>query len=159
MHPLVAQLDQMDHSMWTLLQRNLTGLTESEADWRPHPDANSTRWVLGHLTWFEEWAHDALEREGRYLADLSPTAYVEDTVPALIARFALARERYRARLATRTETLLERSLSYFGKYDVTELELLRTHALHLAGHRFQIRYIRGAFSRAHGTLKAEFDPW
>ena len=159
MHPLVAQLDSMDDAMWTLLQRNLTGLTEAEADWRPHAEANPVRWMLGHLTWFEEWAHDALEREGRYLVDRSPTAYVDDTVPALLARFAAARERYRARLATRSEATLARTLSHFGQYDVTELGLLQTHALHRAGHRFQIRYVRGAYSRAHGTDKAAFDPW
>lgn len=86
----------MDEPMWGLLQRNLTGLTEAEADWRPHPAANPVRWMLGHLAWFEEWAHDALGR---------------------------------------------------------------THALHLAGHRFQVRYVRGTYSRAHGTRKADFDPW
>ena len=66
----VQQLDAMDESMWGLLQRNLTGLTEAEADWRPHPTANNVRWMLGHLAWFEEWAHDALARDGRYLTDL-----------------------------------------------------------------------------------------
>jgi len=50
-------------------------------------------------------------------------------------------------------------LSYFGRYDVSITELLKTHALHLAGHRFQVRYVRGTYSRAHGTRKADFDPW
>jgi hypothetical protein len=36
----VKMLDEMDEQMWTLLQRNLTGITEAEADWRPHPKAN-----------------------------------------------------------------------------------------------------------------------
>jgi len=31
--------------------------------------------------------------------------------------------------------------------------------MHLAGHRFQVRYVRGTYSRAHGTSKAFFDPW
>lgn len=159
MLPEVQQLDAMDESMWGLLQRNLAGLTEAEADWRPHPAANSVRWMLGHLAWFEEWAHDALGREGRYLTDRAPTAYLEGGVSELVARFAAARERYRARIAGRTEADLARTLSYFGMYDVTELELLRTHALHLAGHRYQIRYVRGTYSRAHGTKKADFDPW
>jgi hypothetical protein len=156
---LVAQLDAMDESMWTLLQRNLTGITEEEADWCPHPAANNVRWILGHLAWFEEWAHDALERDGRYLTDRLPTAILDGSVPELLKRFAAARVRYRACVATRTEATLQQKLSYFGQYDVSELALLQTHALHLAGHRFQIRYVRGAFSRAHGTSKADFDPW
>jgi len=159
MLPQVEQLDAMDESMWGLLQRNLTGITEEEADWRPHPDANPVRWMLGHLTWFEEWAHDALRREGRYLTDRDPTAYLEGSVSELLARFASARARYRACIAQLDESALQRSLSYFGRYDVTDLELLRVHALHLAGHRFQIRYVRGTYSRAFGTRKADFDPW
>ena len=159
MLPQIEQLDTMDESMWGLLQRNLTGITEAEADWRPHLAANPVRWMLGHLTWFEEWAHDALAREGRYLTDRDPTAYLDGSVPELLMRFAAARARYRARVTRLDEAALRRSLSYFGRYDVTELELLRTHALHLAGHRFQIRYVRGAYSRAHGTRKSDFDPW
>src|SRR5262245_34038186 len=155
----VQLLDQMDEQMWTLLQRNLTGITEAEADWRPHPAANSVRWIVGHLAWFEEWAHDALRREGRFLVDRDPTAYVDGTMPELLTRFATARERYRARLAELDHEDLARSLSYFGRYDVSELDLLKTHALHLAGHRFQVRYVRGTHSRAHGTRKADFDPW
>jgi hypothetical protein len=149
----------MDDSMWTLLQRNLTGLTEEEADWRPHPAANSVRWILGHLAWFEEWAHDALHRDGRYLTDLSPTAILDGAVPTLLERFAAARVRYRGRVASRSEAMLQEKLSYFGQYEVSELALMQTHALHLAGHRFQVRYVRGAYSRAHGTRKADFDPW
>lgn len=155
----VALIDEMDESMWTLLQRNLAGMSEAEADWRPEPHANPARWMLGHLTWFEEWALGALNRDGRYLTDRDPTAYLEGSVPELLARFASARALYRARLRALRETDLERQLSYFGRYDVTELELLKTHALHLAGHRFQIRYVRGTYSRAHGTRKADFDPW
>lgn len=34
-----------------------------------------------------------------------------------------------------------------------------THTLHLAGHRFQVRFVRGMYSRARGTSKAAFDPW
>jgi hypothetical protein len=54
---------------------------------------------------------------------------------------------------------LERSLSYFSRYDVSGPGLLETHALHLAGQHFQVRYVRGTYSRAHGTRKADFDPW
>ena len=155
----VTMLDEMDEQMWSLLQRNLTGITEAEADWRPHTDANNVRWLVGHLAWFEEWAHDALGRDGRYLVARDPTAYLDGTIPDLLDRFAAARARYRTRLADLTEGDLAAQLSYFGRYDVTGLELLKTHTLHLAGHRFQVRYVRGTYARAHGTPKADFDPW
>ncbi len=155
----VRFLDEMDEQMWGLLLGNLTGITEDEADWRPHPAANNARWVVGHLAWFEEWSHDALRKEGRYHVDHFPTAHLEGTMPELIARFAEARTRYRARLEGLGADDLEESLSYFGRYDVTGLGLLKTHTLHLAGHRFQVRYVRGTYSRAHGTRKADFDPW
>jgi DinB superfamily len=159
MLPQVQLLDEMDEQMWLLLRRNLTGITEEEAAWRPHPAANPVRWMVGHLAWFEEWAHDALGREGRYLIDRDPTAYLEGSMPNLLTRFATARERYRTRLHALDEKDLTEPLSYFGRYDVSGLALLQTHALHLAGHRFQVRYVRGTFSRAHGTPKADFDPW
>jgi hypothetical protein len=155
----VTLLDEMDESMWQLLRKNLTGITEQEADWRPHPAANPVRWMLGHLTWFEEWACAALERSGRYLTDKDPTAYLDGTVEELLLRFEAARGRYRKRLSALTEADLAQQLSYFGRYDVSVIELLKTHALHLAGHRFQIRYVRGTYSRAHGTSKSDFDPW
>jgi DinB superfamily len=155
----VRLLDEMDEQMWSLLQRNLAGITEAEADWRPHQDANNVRWMVGHLAWFEEWAHDALGQEGRYLVDRDPTAYLEGTVAELLARFGAARACYRARLAGLDDAALARTLSYFGRYDVSGLDLLKTHALHLAGHRFQVRFVRGTYSRAHGTRKADFDPW
>jgi hypothetical protein len=159
MLPAVRLLDEMDEQMWTLLQRNLAGISEAEADWRPHEAANNVRWMVGHLAWFEEWAHDALREEGRFLVDRDPTAYLEGTIPELLDRFTAARSRYRARIADLDESDLAGSVSYLGRYDVTRLDLLKTHALHLAGHRFQVRYVRGTYSRAHGTLKADFDPW
>jgi hypothetical protein len=155
----VKLLDDMDEQMWSLLQRNLAGVTEAEADWRPHEAANNVRWIIRHLAWFEEWAHDALRQEGRYRIDRDPTAYLEGTIPALMDRFATARARYRERLASLDDADLAGMLSYFGRYEVSRLALLQTHALHLAGHRFQVRYIRGTYSRAHGTPKAAFDPW
>jgi len=91
--------------------------------------------------------------------NLDPTAYLAGSVAELLDRFTHARSRFRARLPTLDHDDLSDRLSYFGRYDVTGLELLRTHALHLAGHRFQVRYVRGTFSRAHNTNKAAFDPW
>jgi DinB superfamily len=159
MLPAVQLIDSMDEQMWTLLQRNLAGITEAEADWRPHPAANPVRWMVGHLAWFEEWARDALHRDGRYLVDRDPTAYLDGTIPELLARFRAARAGYRASLAELDQDALDATLSYLGRYDVSGLDLLKTHALHLAGHRFQVRYVRGTYSRAHGTSKTDFDPW
>ena len=124
MLPQVQLLSEMVEQMWDLVQRNLTGLTEAEADWRPHPAANSVRWMLGHLAWFEEWAHDALRREGRFLIDRDPTAYLEGTVSELLARFASGRARYRDRLARLAEQDLNAEISYFGRYSVSGLALL-----------------------------------
>ena len=155
----VAMLDRMAERMWELLLRNLGGITEQEAYWRPHNDANNIRWIVGHLAWFEEWAHDALAGEGRYLTDRDPSAFLQGTIGELITRLSAARTRFRARVENLDEDDLSRMLSYFGRYDVSVLELLETHALHFTGHRFQIRYIRGTYSRVHGTRKSEFDPW
>ena len=49
----VKLLDEMDEQMWSLLQRNLTGITEAEADWRPHPAANNVRWMVVQLACFD----------------------------------------------------------------------------------------------------------
>jgi hypothetical protein len=77
----------------------------------------------------------------------------------LLARFSAARARYRACVAELDQNALDATLSYLGRYDVSGLDLLKTHALHMAGHRFQVRYVRGTYSRAHGTSKTDFDPW
>jgi DinB superfamily len=155
----VQLLDEMDESMWHLLWKNLGGITDAELDWRPHPAANPARWIVGHLTWFEEWAHDAIAGEGRYATDDGPNAYLDEAFDAVRSRFEAARARYRQRITALTSADLDRKVTYLKRYEVTVLELLKTHALHLAGHRFQIRYIRGAYARAHGTRKQDFDPW
>jgi hypothetical protein len=152
-------LDEMDESMWELLWKNLAGVTDAELDWRPHPTANCIRWIVGHLAWFEEWANDALRGEGRYLTDDGPNTYVDEPFAAVRSRFEAARARYRQCLRSLTEADLDRRIVYLKRYEVSALELMKTHALHLAGHRYQVRYIRGAYSRAHGTRKHDFDPW
>jgi hypothetical protein len=77
----------MDEQMWTLLHRNLTGITDVEADGRPHLDANSVRWMVGHLAWFEEWAHDAIGNEGRFLVD-RPSPSFSRALPDTCSRCA-----------------------------------------------------------------------
>jgi hypothetical protein len=114
MLPQVKLLDEMDDQMWSLLQRNLTGITEAEADWRPHPAANNVRWLVGHLAWFEEWAHDALRQEGRYNVDRDPTAYLDGTIPELIARFAVAHVIERASRSSTTPRWIDSSATSGG---------------------------------------------
>jgi DinB superfamily len=159
MIPQVQLLDEMDESTWQNLGKNLTGVSDPELDWRPHPNANSIRWIVGHLTWFEEWAGDALAGVGRYVTDDGPYAYIDEPFTVVCGRFEAARATYRGRIGTLAPPELDRRLSYLKRYEVSVLDLLKTHALHLAGHRFQIRYIRGTYSRAHGTRKTDFDPW
>lgn len=158
-HSPVQMLERMAEKTASLLQRNLSGITDAEAFWRPHPDANNIRWIVGHLAWFEEWTHDALLEDGRYLTDRDPAAHLDGTIGEVRERLDTARKALRAVVAGLTEDDLTHTVSYFGRYDVSVMELLETHALHLSGHRFQVRYIRGAYSRFKGSPKAAFDPW
>jgi hypothetical protein len=152
-------LDGMDESAARGLQANLSGVSEAEMDWRPIEAANPIRWILAHLIWFEEWARDALDARGRYLFDTGPSTCPPAAFPDLWARFETARREYRARIGVLTDADLIREIDFFGRERVTVLDLLTTHTQHLSGHRFQIRYIRGAYSRLTGTRKAAFDPW
>jgi hypothetical protein len=158
-HSPVQMLERMAERTSALLSRNLMGIRDTEAFWRPHPEANNIRWIVGHLAWFEEWVRDALLGEGRYLTDMNPGAHLDGTIAGLIDRLEEARKAMRAVVAALDEEDLGRTISYFGRYDVSVMELLETHALHLAGHRFQVRYIRGAYSRYQGLPKTPFDPW
>ena len=40
--------------------RLASGLTEEQARWRPHPDANSIAELLSHLAWVERWWFDSV---------------------------------------------------------------------------------------------------
>lgn len=158
-HSPAQMLERMADKTAALLRRNLVGITDAEAFWRPHPDANNIRWIVGHLAWFEEWTHDALIGDGRYLTDKDPAAHLDGSIAELIERLDAARQGTRTVVAGLAEEDLSHTVSYFGRYDVSVMELLETHALHLSGHRFQIRYIRGAYSRFTGSRKGAFDPW
>lgn len=156
---MIALLDEVDEAAFAGLRGNLNGITDPELDWRPEDAGNSIRWIVGHLCWFEEWAHDALAREGRYLTDTGPAACPAGPLADMWERFDLARQRYRRRIATLGRNDLVERVSFFGREEVTLLDVLTTHTQHLAGHRFQIRYVRGAYSRLFGTRKSDFDPW
>ena len=154
----VRLLDEIDGTMYASLWKNLTGITEAELDWRPHPEANSARWILGHMVWNEEWVADTIGERGRYLADEAPLAYELASIGEIRARYDRARTALRAALAGIGEADMARDVDYFGQ-DYTLRQVLITHTTHLAGSRYQIRYVRGTYSRAHATRKADFDPW
>lgn len=44
----------------------------------------------------------------------------------------------------------------FDNYTVGKV--VRTHTAHFTGHTWQVKYVRGAYSRAFGTDKRVFDP-
>ena len=158
MHHDLDRLAEMAGDTYRGLWTNLTGISEQELDWRPHPEANSCRWILGHLIWFEEWIPAAIEGTGRYLTDPGPMTIEVGTLEEIRSRFDAARARLETARATLTAADLGREIDFYGE-TLTLERLLVTHVTHLAGHRYQIRYIRGIHARAHALNKAAFDPW
>lgn len=156
----VRLLQDMTDYQYKSLWGNLKGITEKEADWEPNPESNSTRWVIGHLCWFEEWMADAIENKGRYLTDKKPMSIPEPTMEALRTRFDAARARSIQVIKSLTADMLSKKVLFVGRVEVTLFNLLQTQVTHMSGHRFQVRYIRGTYSRVfHITNKADFDPW
>lgn len=156
----VQLLQGMTSWEYKSLWGNLKGITEKEADWKPNPESNPIRWVVGHLCWYEEWMADAMENKGRYLTDKNPMSVKEPTLDALRARFDAARTRSINVVNDLTLDRLAQKVIFVGRVPVTLFNLLQTQTTHLAGHRYQVRYIRGTYSRVfHTTSKADFDPW
>ena len=155
----VKLTQEMGVSTYKSLWDNLSGITEKEFDWRPNMESNSVRWVLGHLWWFEEWLGDALEKKGRYFTDKTGTSIQDQPVTEIKIRFDSARERVISLINKLTPEQLRSEINYVGRFDIQIRKVLQTHVLHMSGHRYQIRYIRGTFSRVFHTNKADFDPW
>lgn len=159
--PKEVQLLQ-DMAAWEYksLWGNLKGITEKEADWKPNPESNPVRWVLGHICWYEEWMADAIENKGRYLTDKNPMSVQEPTIEAMKARFDAARTRSISVVNGLTPDMLAKKVIFVGRVETPIYNLLKTQTTHMSGHRYQIRYIRGTYSRVfHITSKADFDPW
>ena len=57
----VKLLRGLDNDSFSWIWGILKGITKEELDWKINKEANSIRWILGHLIWFEEWACDAIE--------------------------------------------------------------------------------------------------
>lgn len=155
----VKLLTEIDEGTYGMLWENLRGVSEAELDWQPLKEANSVRWIIGHLCWFEEWVPDAIEGKGRYLTDKGPSIVEERPYEKLKERFEAARKRFLQVTGALKPEDLQREISFFGRFNVAIGGLLQTHTTHLAGHRYQVRYVRGTYSRVHGTKKADFDPW
>lgn len=162
----VKVFEEMGDTTYRGIWNNLRCLSDGEFDWRPHPESNSLGWVVGHLTWFEEWVSDAIDETGLYLeATGGPTAFQEPTIERQKARYDSARARLKERMRSLDPEELRRQVLYVyneerdARDEISIHELLKTHVRHQAGHRYQIRYIRGTYSRAHGTEKACFDAW
>ncbi len=155
----VKLLEVMAESTFKQLWTNLGGITESELDWKPNNESNSTRWVIGHLYWFEEWLADTLDNKGRYLTDKKPMSIQDISFEEVRKRFEIARTRVAEASISLTPDQLKNEINYVGRFDLPIRELLQVHVLHMAGHRYQIRYVRGTYSRVHHSNKADFDPW
>jgi hypothetical protein len=155
----VRAFDELATAQVGILRRTLTGIGEAELDWRMHPEANPIRWLLGHHLWYEQWVPDAIEGTGRFLADRRPASLPVADVDDFWARFDAAAARRRSVYERLVPTDLARTLDYFGVATYTVGQLTRTHAAHVTGHTWQIRYVRGPYSRAFGTDKRVFDPF
>jgi hypothetical protein len=153
-------MGEMADGDYQFLWQILEGVTEQELDWKPNRESNSIRWVIGHLCWFEEYFADTLgERKGRYLTDLKPKSINDLPYDEVKKRFDHSRKQTSKLIATLTPAELETVIRFVGSFDVSLREMARIHVSHLAGHTYQIRYIRGTYSRVFKTNKALFDPW
>jgi hypothetical protein len=117
------------------------------------------RWLLGHHLWYEAWVADAIEQTGRYFVDRGPTSLPVSGADDFWSRFDPAIARRRALYEGLAETDLTRAFDYLGVATYTVAQLVRTHAAHVTGHSWKIRYVRGTYSRAFRTDKRVFDPF
>jgi len=155
----VSTFDELVMAQVGILRRTLTGIGADEFDWRMHPEANPIRWLLGHHLWYEAWVPDAVEVTGRYLVDREPTSLPVADVDDFWSRFDAAVARRRSVFDGLELADLDRTFDYLGVATYTVGQLVRTHAAHFTGHTWQIRYVRGTYSRAFGTDKRVFDPF
>ena len=145
---------------YEFLWKILDGVTEKELDWKPNKESNSIRWIIGHLCWFEEYFTDTLgDRKGRYLTDLKPKSINDKPYDEMKKRFDHYRMQTSKLISALGPAELETVVKFVGSFDVSLREMARIHISHLTGHTYQIRYIRGTYSRVFKTNKALFDPW
>lgn len=156
---IVKNYSDLAVAQYGILSRTLTNVSVDELNWKPHPEANTIQWILGHHLWYETWVADAIKNTGRYLEDSKPLSLSFSTLEDFVTQFE-SRSKHRQEVYENlTEANLEREFSYLGKATYSVAKLIRTHAGHFTGHTWQIRYIRGIYSRAYGTDKTVFDPF
>ena len=145
----------MFRNLWYFLR----GVTEEELDWKLHPDANTMRRILTHLLFTEEWTAHAIAGTLTSSNNLDPKTYAPMPFAELRSHYDAAFTRTQEGMGGLTEGDLERKVDMLGVMTADLLGVLQNHVTHTAGHMYQIRLIRGTFSRAHHTDKTAFDPW
>lgn len=156
---IVRHYNELALAQYGILQRILSEISSEELDWRPHPEANDIRWILGHHLWYEQWVTDIILETGRFLTDTRPMSFPVKSHEDFTRRFEASMQRRQEVYEGVSEADLAREFDYLGKATYTVSKLIRTHAGHFTGHTWQIRYIRGIYSRAFGTDKSVFDPF
>ncbi|MCH4824152.1 DinB family protein [Gramella lutea] len=162
----VSLLREMDNDSLAWIWGILNGITEEELDWKINDEANSIRWIVGHLTWFEEWASDAIEEKGLYLIDKQPsTSFQSDSFDQMKDRLTKAHEKYDRLVQNLNPEQIRRPSKYLynendkKRADVDLRTIMAIRCTHFFGHLYQIRMIRGTYSRVNNTDKAAFDKW
>lgn len=155
---IVRAYDALAEAQIGILRRTLTAITADELDWRPHPAVNDIRWILGHQLWYEAWVVDVVDGVGGARAEAGERCRPVRDADAFWAAFEPSAERRRARFAALDAGDLERPVTYLDAAGYTVGKTVRTHVAHLTGHTWQVKYVRGAYSRAFGTDKRVFDP-
>jgi uncharacterized damage-inducible protein DinB len=145
--------------VYSQLWQRLRSVSEHELDWPIHVQANTVRWILSHLLFIEVWTADMLEGSGTYETNRDPKVYEREELGTLRDRYETAFARTQRNLRSVTAADLGRDVDMLGVMTVPLLRVLENHVHHFAGHMYQIRLIRGTYSRQHGTDKAAFDEW
>ena len=159
-------IGKLDSDQYEGLWKNMSGITAQELDWKMHPEANTVRWIIGHLTWFDEWIADAVNETGMYLdSSRGPESFYEPSWEKMKERSNRAREAYNQIADQLKPGDLKRNLRFVPnklgqRYDIPlHALMLDVHPMHLAGHRYQIRFLRGTYSRHNKTDKTKFDEY
>jgi hypothetical protein len=147
--------------IWAILR----DVSDTELDWRIHEQATTMRWVVSHLLYTEQWTADMIHERGRYHTASFPATYGHEHIDRLHADFDQAVADTHAAMSMLEDADLSRQVqlirspSMSTNYSMPLLAVLNNHVTHIAGHLYQLRLIRGTYSRAHGSDKAAFDPW
>lgn len=162
----VNLIREMNNDSFNWIWSILDGITEEELDWKINKAANSARWIIGHLNWFEEWTCDAIEDTGLYHIKNQPTtSFQSDSFEDMKTRFTKAHEKYNGLIKDLSAEQIRRPSRYLyndhdkKRADVDLRTILKIHCTHFYGHLYQLRMIRGTYSRLNNTDKAKFDKW